>query len=110
MGHTILATIRPFETVVLECIANQGLELPVIFNKGAVMALPQGCNKASGLQFALDELGISPRNLVAIGDGENDRALLDMAEYSVAKRRNNVESRGRLRHRGDPWGRGAGNN
>ena len=84
VGHTILATIRPFESVVLECIANQGLELQVIFNKGAVMVLPQGCNKASGLKFALDELGISPRNLVAAGDGENDRALLDMAAYSVA--------------------------
>lgn len=84
VGHTIIATIRPFETVVLECIANQGLELQVIFNKGAVMVLPQGCNKASGLKFALDELGISPRNLVAAGDGENDQALLAMAEYSVA--------------------------
>jgi hypothetical protein len=29
-------------------------------------------NKASGLAVALDELGLSPRNTVAIGDGEND--------------------------------------
>lgn len=84
VGHTILATIRPYETVVLECIANQGLEQQVIFNKGAVMVLPPGCNKASGLGFALSELGLSPRNLVAAGDGENDHALLELAEYSVA--------------------------
>jgi hydroxymethylpyrimidine pyrophosphatase-like HAD family hydrolase len=84
VGHTILATIRPHETVVLEAIADLGLEQQVIFNKGAVMCLPPGCNKASGLRHALAELGLSARNVVAAGDGENDHALLDMAEYSVA--------------------------
>ena len=84
VGHTIVATIRPHEAFVLETIANQGLEHQVIFNKGAVMVLPPGCNKASGLKHALAELGLSPRNVVAAGDGENDHALLDMAEYSVA--------------------------
>lgn len=84
VGHTIVATIRPHETVVLETIANLGLEQQVIFNKGAVMVLPPGCNKASGLKCALAELRLSPRNVVAAGDGENDHALLDMAEYSVA--------------------------
>jgi hydroxymethylpyrimidine pyrophosphatase-like HAD family hydrolase len=84
VGHTILATIRPHESVVLAAIANLGLEQQVIFNKGAVMVLPPGCNKASGLKVALAELGMSPRNVVAAGDGENDHALLDMAEYSAA--------------------------
>ena len=84
VGHTILATIRPHETVVLVCIANLGLEQQVIFNKGAVMVLPPGCNKASGLRRALAELGLSARNVVAAGDGENDHALLELAEYSVA--------------------------
>lgn len=83
VGHTILATVRPHETVVLECIAGLGLEQQVIFNKGAVMVLPPGCNKASGLKFALAELGLSPRNTVAGGDGENDHAMLDYAEYAV---------------------------
>ena len=84
VGHTILATIRPHETVVLEAIAELGLEQQVIFNKGAVMVLPPGCNKASGLKHALAELGLSARNCVAAGDGENDHAMLDMAEYSCA--------------------------
>lgn len=84
VGHTILATVRPHETVVLEAIADLGLEHQVIFNKGAVMVLPPGCNKASGLKHALAELGLSPRNVVAAGDGENDHALLELSEYSVA--------------------------
>jgi hydroxymethylpyrimidine pyrophosphatase-like HAD family hydrolase len=84
VGESIVATIRPHETVVLEVIAALGLEHQVIFNKGAVMILPPGVNKASGLKVALAELGLSPRNVVAAGDGENDHALLDLAEYSVA--------------------------
>ena len=84
VGHTIIATVRPHETVVLEAIARLGLEQQVIFNKGAVMILPPGVNKASGLRVALAELGLSPRNVVAGGDGENDHAMLEMVEYSVA--------------------------
>ena len=84
VGDTIVATIRPHENVVLDAIQRLGLEHHVIFNKGAVMVLPPGMNKASGLKAALAELGLSPRNVVACGDGENDHALLDYAEYSVA--------------------------
>ena len=84
VGDSIVATVEPHETAVLQAIRELGLERPVIFNKGAVMILPPGVNKASGLAAALRELGLSPRNLVAAGDAENDHALLDMAEYSVA--------------------------
>ena len=84
VGDSIVATVEPHETVVLQTIRELGLEHPVIFNKGAVMILPPGINKASGLKVALTELGLSARNLVAAGDAENDHALLDAAEYSVA--------------------------
>ncbi len=84
VGDSIVATVEPHETVVLQTIRELGLERPVIFNKGAVMILPPGVNKASGLAVALHELGLSARNLVAAGDAENDHALLEMAEYSVA--------------------------
>src|SRR6185436_19155803 len=84
VGRSIVATVEPHETVVLQTIRSLGLEHPVIFNKGAVMILPPGINKASGLRHALNELGLSARNLVAAGDAGNDHALLDAAEYSVA--------------------------
>jgi hydroxymethylpyrimidine pyrophosphatase-like HAD family hydrolase len=84
VGNTIVATVRPHETAVLQAIADLGLEYQVIFNKGAVMVLPPGCNKASGLKAALAEIGLSPRNVVASGDGENDHALFELSEYSAA--------------------------
>ena len=36
----------------LEVIRELGLEIHVIFNRGAVMALPPGINKATGLDGA----------------------------------------------------------
>ncbi len=84
VGQTIVATVRPYETVVLEAIRDLGLELQVIFNKEAVMVLPSGVNKASGLRAALKELGLSPNDVVAIGDAENDHAFLDMCGCSAA--------------------------
>src|SRR5687768_15998307 len=44
-GEVIVATREPHETAVLETIRDLGLELQVIFNKGAVMVLPAGVNK-----------------------------------------------------------------
>jgi energy-coupling factor transporter ATP-binding protein EcfA2 len=41
-------------------------------------------NKATGLLSALDALGLSPHNVVAIGDAENDHALLQAGEAGVA--------------------------
>lgn len=84
VGRSIVATWHPFESVILEIIREQGLELQVIFNKDAVMVLPSGVNKASGLRAALDELGLSPHNTVGVGDAENDHIFLGMCECSVA--------------------------
>jgi HAD superfamily hydrolase (TIGR01484 family) len=84
VGRVIVATWRPHEHAVLEAIHELGLELQVIFNKGAVMVLPAGVNKASGLAAALEEMGLSPHNAVAVGDAENDHAFLSLCEFSVA--------------------------
>jgi HAD superfamily hydrolase (TIGR01484 family) len=83
-GRSIVATWEPHEATVLETIRELGLEWQVIFNKGAVMALPAGVNKASGLTAALKEMQLSPHNVVGIGDAENDHAFLRLCEFSVA--------------------------
>ena len=79
-----MATWKPYDTAVFEVIRDLGLELQVIFNKDAVMVLPSGVNKATGLETALDQMHLSAHNTVAIGDAENDHALLHLAECGVA--------------------------
>src|SRR4051812_33193017 len=84
VGRVIVATWEPYETTALEVIREMGLELQIIFNKGAVMILPSGMNKAVGLKRALTELGLLPQNVVGVGDAENDHAFLSMSGCSVA--------------------------
>ena len=84
IGRSILATWHPHETVVLETIRDLGLDLQVIFNKGAVMILPAGVNKATGFAAAVKEMGFSAHNVVGIGDAENDLAFLRKCEFSAA--------------------------
>jgi hydroxymethylpyrimidine pyrophosphatase-like HAD family hydrolase len=84
VGRGIIATWEPNETTVLDCIHALGLEWQIIFNKGAVMVLPPGVNKATGLAAALEVLELSPLNVIAVGDAENDHAFLTASGCAVA--------------------------
>ena len=84
VGRVIVATWEPHEKAVLETIHEQALELQVIFNKGAVMVLPSGINKATGLKAALAEMSLSSHNVVGVGDAENDHAFLHFCGLSAA--------------------------
>jgi HAD superfamily hydrolase (TIGR01484 family) len=84
IGRAILATWDPNETKVLEVIRDLGLEYQIIFNKGSVMVLPTGMNKAVGLYAALEELLISADSVVAVGDAENDHAFLGACGSAAA--------------------------
>ena len=48
------------------------------------MILPSGVNKASGLQAALQALGLSPETVIGVGDAENDHAFLEICGLPVA--------------------------
>lgn len=84
VGRAIVATREPYQSTALDVIRDLGLEWQVIFNKGAVMMLPAGVNKSTGLLAALDSLELSAHNVVSIGDAENDHALLSACECGVA--------------------------
>jgi hydroxymethylpyrimidine pyrophosphatase-like HAD family hydrolase len=83
-GAVVVATRDPYGGVMLEVIRELGLEVHVIFNRGAVMALPAGINKATGLDVAVRRLGMSRHEVVGIGDAENDHSLLEYGECGVA--------------------------
>lgn len=84
VGRSIVATWRPHEVEVLNAIRELGLELEVIFNKDAVMVLPTGVNKATGLRAALRELRLAEGDTVGVGDAENDHSFLQTCGLSVA--------------------------
>jgi hydroxymethylpyrimidine pyrophosphatase-like HAD family hydrolase len=84
VGRVIVSTWQPHDAIALQVIHEMGLELQVTFNKGAVMVLPSGVNKATGLAKALEALKMSPHNAVGVGDAENDHAFLAACECAVA--------------------------
>jgi len=84
VGQAVIATVEPNEILVLEEIKRLGLELQVIFNKGSVMVLPTGVNKATGLKALLKKAGVSAEDVIGVGDAENDHAFLECCGVGVA--------------------------
>jgi hydroxymethylpyrimidine pyrophosphatase-like HAD family hydrolase len=84
VGHSIVATVEPHEHRVLAAIRDLGLEWHVIFNKGAVMALPADVTKATGLAPAAEALDIPLDEMIGVGDAENDQAFLRSCGLAVA--------------------------
>ncbi len=83
-GLAIVSTWAPHNETVWRVINEWGGDAVVIKNKSAIMILPAGAAKGSGLQRLLTICGFSPRNLVGFGDAENDLSLLGLGEYGVA--------------------------
>lgn len=84
VGRVIVATVEPHEIAVLQTIKEMALELEMIFNKGAVMILPTGLNKATGLREGLARMGLSTRYTIGVGDAENDHAFLRICGCGIA--------------------------
>jgi hydroxymethylpyrimidine pyrophosphatase-like HAD family hydrolase len=84
LGRVVVATWGSNAGKVLSAIHDLGLELQITLNRSAVMVLPTGVTKASGLHGALAQLGLSPLNCIGVGDAENDLAFLDVCGLPVA--------------------------
>ncbi|EOA28591.1 hypothetical protein CARUB_v10024811mg [Capsella rubella] len=46
--------------------------------------VPPGTSKGNGVKMLLNHLGVSPDEIMAIGDGENDIEMLELASWGVA--------------------------
>lgn len=83
-GRVLLACDTEHLGAVFGEIARLGLDVQVVRNRAAMMVLPGGVTKGTGLQQALGNLGISRHSTLAVGDAENDHALLEVCELGVA--------------------------
>jgi hydroxymethylpyrimidine pyrophosphatase-like HAD family hydrolase len=83
-GEVVVSTLVTEEAEVAAAIRALGLDWRMILNKTALMLLPAGVDKGSGVAVAFADLGISPADAVGIGDGENDLPLLARCGLGVA--------------------------
>ncbi|GMH43516.1 hypothetical protein BSKO_11438 [Bryopsis sp. KO-2023] len=51
---------------------------------GMLEVLPPGASKGSTLELVLEKLGVDAENMMAMGDGENDLQMLNLAGVAIA--------------------------
>lgn len=83
-GLAIVGTWIPHDRWLWQALREHGAGSTIEYNKKAVMALPPGATKGTGLERLLTLCGFSPRNLAAFGDAENDLSMLMLAEVAIA--------------------------
>jgi len=83
LGLVIVATAHSYEAQVRGIIADAGVELDFVRNRAALMLLPRGVSKGSGVRHALQRLGLSFHDVLAIGDAENDLELFASCGYAA---------------------------
>ncbi|KAK6912764.1 Endoribonuclease YbeY [Dillenia turbinata] len=75
----ISTTIRPYWSE-----ATNGRAKVVQAVPDMLEIVPPATSKGSGVRMLLDHLGVSPKEIMAIGDGENDIEMLELASLGVA--------------------------
>jgi len=83
-GRVVTITGREDEAGVREVLAADGLTFDCFVNRPAVMIVPRGASKATGLAVGLRRLGVGPADVIAVGDDENDLAMFAAVGLSVA--------------------------
>ncbi|MBL0143726.1 MAG: HAD-IIB family hydrolase [Betaproteobacteria bacterium] len=84
IGQVVVATQAAHRKAVQDVVWELGLEAQVIANRGSIMVLPAGINKATGLSCALRKMSLSRHEVVGVGDAENDHSFLATCECAVA--------------------------
>lgn len=75
----ISSTLRPYWSDATKGMANVVQALPDMLE-----IVPLGTSKGDGVKLLLDHLGVSEKEVMAIGDGENDVEMLRLASLGIA--------------------------
>jgi hydroxymethylpyrimidine pyrophosphatase-like HAD family hydrolase len=82
-GHVLVATLHRFRDAVLDAIRAAEVTVNVVANRAALMLLPPLISKGTGVATALLALGVPARDVLAIGDAENDLPMFDVCGWSA---------------------------
>jgi hydroxymethylpyrimidine pyrophosphatase-like HAD family hydrolase len=82
-GRVVVST-KEDERRIREALARRNLNWQIIRNRGDLLLLPWGVNKATGLAAILEQFDLAPDQVAAIGDAENDRAMIEYCGFGVA--------------------------
>jgi hydroxymethylpyrimidine pyrophosphatase-like HAD family hydrolase len=83
-GDIVTITRRPHERETMDVLRDLGLDMDTYCNRLAIMIVPRGTSKATGLKTGLARLGVAAREVIAFGDDQNDVDFLRTAGLRVA--------------------------
>lgn len=78
-AQSVADTLRPYWSD-----ATKGRATVVQAVPDMLEIVPLGTSKGSGVKVLLDHLGVTTKEIMAIGDGENDVEMLEMASLGIA--------------------------
>jgi HAD superfamily hydrolase (TIGR01484 family) len=84
VGRSIVSSKMENAERMRDVVERLSLDWHVVPNRHDVMILPRGIDKASGVAVALNELNVPAKKAIAIGDAENDTAMLKYCGLGVA--------------------------
>jgi hypothetical protein len=83
VGRVVVGTARRDEGRVREALAACDVGLEPVANRAALMLLPPGVSKGGGVSQAIRLLGLSPHDVLAVGDAENDLSLFGACGWTA---------------------------
>ncbi len=75
-GCVVIATERSQAAAVRRAIEQTGAAVHLVYNNDSLMLLPEGIDKRTGLEAAAARLGLALKEILALGDAENDEPML----------------------------------
>ncbi|XP_048332148.1 endoribonuclease YBEY, chloroplastic isoform X1 [Ziziphus jujuba] len=85
----VATSLRPYWSEATKGRANCVQAVPDMLE-----IVPPGTSKGSGVKLLLDHLQISPKEIMAIGDGENDVEMLELASLGIALSNGSEKTKG----------------
>src|SRR5262245_30169944 len=83
VGRVVIGTTRDYEGQVRAALEACGVPLAVVANRASLMLLPQGVGKYTGVRHVIRMLGLSARDVLAVGDAENDLELFEACGFTA---------------------------
>jgi len=82
-GRVVIGTTIEHEAAVRQALAATGVTMALVLNRTSLMLLPHGVSKASGVRPVIGMLGLSHRDVLALGDAENDLDLYEACGFAA---------------------------
>jgi len=82
-GRTIIGVHRGDEARVRDALTSVGARLENVYNRASLMLVPPGISKGTGVRQAIQALGLSFHDVLAIGDAENDLELFEACGWTA---------------------------